>query len=188
MRACGTPGESLAKHGLTEACQADRADPRSAESKHGSSTDVMRRRANEACGSTITFGPRRLRTDHAQLPAANTFFKENLAYIVVPACPPPPCHGLLLRRQLDQAHKGGAGRCAELPGDIDLAGQIVPPWIRTAASQERNKLYSQVAARYEELCKAYPQSSWGHNSLAWLSVCCHRHLDKALDHARRRSI
>ena len=180
--------EALAKHGLTEAAQAEfELIPRIGRVETWEFNDVMRRRANEALRQhdylRAADGYERITLSCLR---ANTFFKENLAYIVVPAVVHRHrAHGRLLAGQPDQAHKEAQLVLAELPGDIDLAVQIVPALEKNGRKQEADKLFSQVAARYEELCQAYPQSSWGHNSLAWLSVCCHRHLNKALDHARK---
>src|SRR5262249_34840848 len=37
----------------------------------------------------------------------------------------------------------------------------------------------------EKLCQDYPRCAWAHNSAAWLSACCRRNLDGALEHATK---
>lgn len=181
-------GEALVKHGLTEAARAHfDLIPRLGRVETWEYNDVMRRRANEALRKhdylRAADGYERILLSCLR---ANTFFTENLAYIFVPAVVHRHrAHGLLLAGQIEQANREAQAVLAALPGDIDLAIQTVPVLEQRGEKAYADKLYAQVGGRYQELCKAYPRSSWGHNSLAWLSVCCHRDLDAALDHARK---
>lgn len=113
-------------------------------------------------------------------------FVETSAYLIVPAmihrC---KAKGLLAAGKLEEARQE-VERCLEvLPGDVELPILLVPELEKHDRKADADALYRAVADRYEKMCTDYPNSAFGHNSFAWLAVCCKRDLDKAFDHAQK---
>ncbi len=76
--------------------------------------------------------------------------------------------------------------CQEmLPGNVDLAIQVVPELEKLGKKKEAEEQFMRVVQVYEKLCKEYPRCPWTHNSIAWTSACCRRNLDSALEHAQK---
>jgi hypothetical protein len=72
-----------------------------------------------------------------------------------------------------------------LPGNVDLAIDLLPQLEKRGQSKDAEQLFRETLAVYEKICKDYPKCAWTHNSAAWLSACCRRNLDGALAHAKR---
>jgi tetratricopeptide (TPR) repeat protein len=71
---------------------------------------------------------------------------------------------------------------AALPGMMDLATLLVPELDRRGRKKKADELYKEAAATFDRLCRDYPRCAWAHNQAAWLSACCRRDLDRALEH------
>jgi tetratricopeptide (TPR) repeat protein len=82
------------------------------------------------------------------------------------------------RQEITLAHAG-------LPGNLDLAIELVPELEKRGLKKDADTLFDQTLSAYEKACKEYPRCGWLHNSAAWLAACCRRKLDDALVHAER---
>ncbi len=85
--------------------------------------------------------------------------------------------------KFDEAKREAGLGLADLPGDSFFPIELVPAWDKAGHKKEAAELYERCLAVQEKLCDAYPNCAWGHNSAAWISVCCRRDLDKAEEHA-----
>jgi tetratricopeptide (TPR) repeat protein len=82
------------------------------------------------------------------------------------------------RKEIDLAREG-------LPGNLDLAIEMVPDLEKRGLKKDADALFKDTLGVYEKACKDYPRCGWLHNSAAWLSACCRRNLDGALAHAQK---
>jgi tetratricopeptide (TPR) repeat protein len=113
-------------------------------------------------------------------------FVEGSAYVTVPAF----IHRL---RALGQASAGRADEAVQearaalelLPGNVELASGLVPALDRLGRKKEADDLFARALAVQRKRCDDYPRAAWLHNNLAWMSACCRRDLDAALEQARR---
>lgn len=113
-------------------------------------------------------------------------FQESGAYVAVPdAVHRLRARGLLAAGRVDEARKEMALCEAALPGDVELPCLAVPALEKLGRKKEADELFSRCLALHEKLCRDYPKSAREHNSLAWLSACCRRELDKGLEHAQK---
>ncbi len=117
---------------------------------------------------------------------ANTNFVSNALYATAPA----QIHqlrasGLLAAGKLDEALKQADLALNASPGSVDVPIALVPELERHGHKKEAADLFNRCYAVYEKVCRAYPRCAWAHNSMAWLSACCRRHLDEALTHAEK---
>jgi predicted Zn-dependent protease len=117
---------------------------------------------------------------------ASTGFVQAGAYAAVPA----QVHqlrakGLLAAGKLDEAHKHIELALASLPGSVDLPSLLVPELERRGHKKEAAALFERSYEVHAKVCRDYPRCAWAHNSAAWLSACCRRNLDKALEHAQK---
>jgi tetratricopeptide (TPR) repeat protein len=113
-------------------------------------------------------------------------FQESGAYVVVPvAVHRYRARGLIAAGRLDDARKEAALCEAALPDDVEMPGLLVPALERAGRKKEADDLFSRSLALHEKMCRDYPKSAREHNSLAWLTACCRRELDKGLEHAQK---
>jgi tetratricopeptide (TPR) repeat protein len=117
---------------------------------------------------------------------ARVSFQEGGAYVAVPET----IHrhralGLLAAGHLDEARKEIALCETILSGDVDLPCGAVPALDKLGRKKEADELFAHCRDLHEKLCQEYPKSAREHNSLAWLSACCRRELDKGLEHAQK---
>jgi hypothetical protein len=115
-----------------------------------------------------------------------TNFVQPGAYAGVPA----QVHQLRARSliaagQIDEALRQSELALAASPGSVDLPIALVPELDRRGRKKEAAALFDRSFAVYEKVCQDYPGCAWAHNSAAWMSACCRRNLDKALEHARK---
>ena len=114
------------------------------------------------------------------------YFIQSPAYVGVPTVPHRwRARGLLDAGKVEEAIKEIAYCRTALPGDVDLAILLVPELERRGRKTEADELFADTAAVYAKISADYPKCAWAHNSIAWLSVCCGRDLDKALEHATK---
>ncbi len=85
--------------------------------------------------------------------------------------------------KIDEARREAGLGLADLPGEASIPIELVPAWEKAGRKKEAAELFEHCLAVQEKLCDAYPNCAWGHNSAAWISVCCRRNLDKAEEHA-----
>jgi tetratricopeptide (TPR) repeat protein len=126
--------------------------------------------------------------EHTILRCLKTYvnFIQSPAYVGVPTVPHRwRARGLLDAGKVEEALKEIAYCRAALPGDVDLAILVVPELERHGHKKEADELFAETAAVYAKISADYPKCAWAHNSIAWLSVCCGRDLDKALEHATK---
>lgn len=118
--------------------------------------------------------------------ASDFQFIENSAYITVPALARAyRARAALANSQLEAVRTEAEACLALTPGNLDLAILLVPELAKRGRGADADALYVRAQATYEDLCKAHPNSAFGHNSAAWLAACCRRDLDAALTHAQR---
>jgi Flp pilus assembly protein TadD len=113
-------------------------------------------------------------------------FVQPAAYVGVPAL----IHrlraeGLLAAGKQSEARQEVALAQAGLPGNLDLAIELIPELDKRGLKKEADALFRESLSPYEKACKDYPRCGWLHNSAAWLSACCRRNLDGALAHAQK---
>ena len=111
-------------------------------------------------------------------------FVQPAAYLGVPAL----VHRLRAQAdtaagKFDDAQKEVALGLEALPGNTYVPIELVPAWDRAGRKKEAQELFDRCIAVQEELCDAYPNCAWGHNSVAWISACCRRNLESAQVHA-----
>lgn len=180
--------EALAKHGLADDAERQRdLIRRTGEFQSKEVTNVRNHDGEEALA----------RKDYEQAAVSgervmlivlqtNLQFVKSRAYLSVP-CGVHRNRALadLKAGRFEEARKE-VGRCLDLlPGDIDLAVQLVPELARHGRDQDADDLFEKVFAVHARLCADYPNSAWCHNNLAWLSARCRRRLDEGLEHSRK---
>jgi tetratricopeptide (TPR) repeat protein len=113
-------------------------------------------------------------------------YVESSAYIAVPAY----IHrlralGLATEGRVNEVRKEAEAALELLPGNIELTIQLVPVLDKLGRKKDSDELFKRTLALRQQMCTDYPRGAWVHNNLAWLSACCHRNLDAALEHARK---
>ncbi len=71
------------------------------------------------------------------------------------------------------------------PGNTNVAISLVPEMERRGRRKEADVLFDRCLEPHERTCCDYPRCADSHNAVAWMSACCRRNLDKALEHARK---
>ncbi|HKI33457.1 MAG TPA: hypothetical protein VKA46_16500 [Gemmataceae bacterium] len=113
-------------------------------------------------------------------------FQAAGAYVAVPeAVHRHRARGLIAAGRLDEARKEMALCEAALPDDVELPCLAVPALEKLGRKKEADEVFGRSLALHEKLCRDYPKSAREHNSLAWLSACCRRELDRGLQHAEK---
>lgn len=82
------------------------------------------------------------------------------------------------------SHELGVATAAA-PSDTRLAEELVPMLDQAAHKADADRLTSTVVEHYAKMSKAFPESAYFHNNLAWVAARCHRQLDLAMQHAER---
>jgi tetratricopeptide (TPR) repeat protein len=93
--------------------------------------------------------------------------------------------GLLAAGKLDEALKHIEIALDYSPGYADLAILFVPELERRGYKKEATDLFNRCYGTFEKLCRDYPRCATAHNEAAWISACCRRNLDRALEHAQK---
>jgi len=93
--------------------------------------------------------------------------------------------GLLADGRIDEAVAELRQSHAALPGNIELALDLVPELERLQRPDEAEELFALVYRVGRQVCDDFPDSALAHNNLAWLAARCGRRLDDALAHAQR---
>lgn len=93
--------------------------------------------------------------------------------------------GLLAAGKLDEALQQAELALLNRPGYIDVPIALVPELERRGRKKEATDLFNRCYSVYEKVCRVYPRCAETHNSAAWLSACCRRNLDAALQHAQK---
>lgn len=114
------------------------------------------------------------------------YFIEPASYVNMPA----QIHrlraaALLAAGKIDEAIRHAELGLTVAPGYVDLPIALVPELERRGHKKEAADLFNRCYGAYEKVCRDYPRYAQGHNSMAWLSVCCGRNLDTALKHAEK---
>jgi len=111
-------------------------------------------------------------------------YPQPTAYLGVPAFVHRlRAEGYTAAGKIDEAKREAGLGLADLPGDASFPIELVPAWDKAGRKKEAAELFERCLAVQEKLCDEYPNCAWGHNSAAWISVCCRRNLDKAEEHA-----
>lgn len=93
--------------------------------------------------------------------------------------------GLLAAGRIDQALREIRLSHAALPGETELACDLVPQLEKAGRLQAADELFAKVFEVNQRVCDDFPHSANHHNNLGWLAARCNRRLDKALAHAGR---
>jgi hypothetical protein len=116
----------------------------------------------------------------------NISYVRSVAYLAIPhlvhRC---RARGLLVASRADEALGEVRLALAALPGEVDLPIELVPELEKHGRREAAEALFRRMLDLYENTCAEHPQSAWAHNSAAWLAARCRRHLDRALEHARK---
>jgi tetratricopeptide (TPR) repeat protein len=71
------------------------------------------------------------------------------------------------------------------PTHLEIAIGLVAELERIGEKERAQKLFDEIYAKWEQVCRDYPSSADAHNHVAWLAVRCRRNLDAALEHSRK---
>ncbi len=117
---------------------------------------------------------------------STAYYNQIGSYISVPAL----IHRLRATGLLAAGKHQEACRHIELalticPGNANVAAALVPALERCGRKKDADALFDRCAEPHEKTCRDYPRCAESHNSLAWMSACCRRNLDTALQHARK---
>jgi tetratricopeptide (TPR) repeat protein len=93
--------------------------------------------------------------------------------------------GLAAAGRLDEALHEVEACTALIPGHTDVVIHVLPALEKGDRKKAADDLFERCWALHEKLAADYPKSGFAHNSLAWLGAGCRRHLDAALEHARK---
>lgn len=111
---------------------------------------------------------------------------ETTAYLIVPVLVHRNrARALLAEGKVDEAMKEIETCLTTLPGDVEIPIQLTAALTKHGRKPDAEKIFDRVYDVYQQLCKDYPNSAWGHNSAAWMAACCRRNLDDALAHAEK---
>jgi tetratricopeptide (TPR) repeat protein len=118
--------------------------------------------------------------------SSGTHFISTNAYVFVPA----QIHrlrasALIAAGKIDEALRHADLALALAPGYIELPIALIPELERRGRKKEATDLFNRCYETWEKVVRAYPRYAQAHNSLAWLSACCRRNLDAALQHAEK---
>jgi Tfp pilus assembly protein PilF len=180
--------EVLAKHRLAEASRREQElILRTGQFQSVYVTNAQNRAGEEAL-SRGDFRQAAIGSERVMMTVLETglsFVKER-AYLFVPySLHRQRARALLAAGRADDAAKEVDLALAFLPGDIELAIQLVPAFQQAGRKPQADGLFDKVFAVHAGLCKDYPRSGWCHNNLAWLAARCRRHLDEGLEHSSR---
>ncbi len=126
------------------------------------------------------------RAIHYLLRTPGVAYVEGYAYLTVPqGLKANVARGLLHAGKIPEAMKAARECFAVMPGNIDLAIQMVPELDKQGHKQEADELFKLVRDVYAKHAKDNPESGWAKNGAAWLAAGCQRELDAALASAKR---
>src|SRR5262249_3464403 len=86
---------------------------------------------------------------------------------------------------IDEALKEADYCLTNHPGDIELPILMTAQLEKKERKKDGERIYSRVYGTMAKYCEDYPQSSWAHNTLAWLCALCRRDLEAGLKHAQK---
>lgn len=92
--------------------------------------------------------------------------------------------GLLAAGELDEAVRQMRLSRAALPGEVQLAIDLVPALQSAGRRREADELFDGVYALNRRVCEDFPRAAGFHNDLARLAAGCARRPDEALKHAQ----
>ena len=116
----------------------------------------------------------------------NMNFTRAQAYVAVPAFIfYLRARGLVEAGRFDDAKVEIARSQSCVPGQIELAINVVPQLDSNGRKADADALYASSLAPHADLMKAYPRSAFALNQVAWISACCRRDLDQASKHVRK---
>jgi tetratricopeptide (TPR) repeat protein len=112
------------------------------------------------------------------------FFLSKGAYVLVPA----------LVTSLRAQELVAAGKVPEalalveryremMPNGLEAATGLVPQLEKAGQTKEADALFDATLKAQLRLARDHPRWAHAHNGVAWLSACCRRNLDPALEHA-----
>jgi tetratricopeptide (TPR) repeat protein len=93
--------------------------------------------------------------------------------------------GLVAARKVEEAMPHIAFCQSAMPGNVDLAIQLVPALEKQGKKKEAEALYGSMKAFTLKTAKEYPESAGLLNSFAWLAACCKRDLEQAQEYAEK---
>ena len=113
-------------------------------------------------------------------------FVEPTAYLIVPeSVRVHRARGLLGEGKWKEALAQARDNLEVMPGNVEVAIKLVPELEKQGKKKEADAIYNQVKGAYDNMLKKYPNSSFGHNSVAWVMANCSRDLDDALKHSQK---
>ena len=93
--------------------------------------------------------------------------------------------GLLREGKKDEAFRETEIARQLHPTHLEIAISLVAELERVGEKERAQKLFDEIYAKWEQVCREYPNSADAHNHVAWLAVRCRRNLDAALEHSRK---
>jgi len=113
-------------------------------------------------------------------------FLDPRAYLTVPETARTyRTRALLAAGKVDAALAEARAGLAVMPGNLELAIDLVPDLDRAGRKKDADEIYGQVKAAFVGALKDYGSSPELRNSLAWTMANCNRDLDAALTHAKK---
>jgi tetratricopeptide (TPR) repeat protein len=113
-------------------------------------------------------------------------FVDPRAYMTVPELARTyRTRALLAAGKVDAALAEARAGLSVMPGNLELAIDLVPDLDRAGRKKEADEIYGRVKAAYEGALKDFGSSPELRNSLAWTMANCNRDLDAAVTHAKK---
>ncbi|MBO0699665.1 MAG: hypothetical protein J2P46_14815 [Zavarzinella sp.] len=113
-------------------------------------------------------------------------FVDPRAYLTVPELARTyRTRALLAAGKVDAALAEARAGLAVMPGNLELAIDLVPDLDRAGRTKEADEIYGRVKTAYEGALKDFGSSPELRNSLAWTMANCNRDLDAAVVHAKK---
>jgi tetratricopeptide (TPR) repeat protein len=117
---------------------------------------------------------------------SNTSFLETTACLLVPYWVHlNRARGLLAAGRKRECLKEAELCLAAMPGEIDLALDLVPDLEKHGMREDADRIFSKVLAVHEKVLAEHPRAAGHHNSLAWACARTGRELKKARAHAEK---
>jgi tetratricopeptide (TPR) repeat protein len=115
-----------------------------------------------------------------------TYYVLPVAYASIPAqVHQMRASALLAAGRYEEARKQIDLAMASWPASVELPIALVPALERAGHKKEAAALFDRCYGAFDKLSRDYPRCAWAHNSAAWMSACCRRNLDQALEHAKK---
>lgn len=116
----------------------------------------------------------------------NTTFLEEATYLATPGLiHKTRAMALAKSGKADDALAAAEAALRHMPGDLNVAIELVPALERGGHAAEAKTLLDREVKVLSALCERWPSSATHHNSMAWLLARVRKDLDRAMMHATK---